>query len=376
MLVVLDDLHNADAPTVAALARLVRELKWAPLLVVGLYRSAEMRPSPRLGDLITRLESEGVHLALPPLSEEETAVLIEAIAARRLEPQLVTGIYRATSGNPLLTHAFVGLLNRESTQQPFDSDAASTRDRAGQALITIEERPVLPSVGYLLDAPNTIGTNALDRSEIDSRTAYIARFCRKGDYWTLSYGDEHSLVPDRKGLRYIAYLLCYPQREIHVLDLVSFTETRKACQPLLDREDPPTNHDPSVDGRRARGVGDAGELLDQQAKYAYKQRLTELAQELRQVKKHGDEQRAVELEDEIEAIERELRSAFDRNGRARVPASVAERARVNVTRTVSLAIDQIASLNPKLGIHLKGSIRTGYFCSYRPDPDLSISWQL
>ena len=330
LLVVLDDLHNADAPTVTALARLMRELKCAPLLIVGLYRSAEMRPSPRLGGLITRLESEGVHLALPPLSEEETAVLTEAIAARRLEPQVVTGIYRATGGNPLLTHAVVGLLNRESAQQPLELHAASARDRAGRALMAIEARPLLPSVGYLLDVHNTIGTDELDRSAIGSKRGPLAKFCRKGDYWMLSYGDEYSLVRDRKGLRYVAYLLRYPQKEIHVLDLVSFIATRKACLPLLEREDLPANYDPSVDGARARGLGDAGELLDQQAKCAYKQRLMELAEELRQVKKDGDEQRAVKLEDEIAAIERELRRAFGPDGRARVAAAVAEKARVNV----------------------------------------------
>ncbi|MGO9266983.1 MAG: hypothetical protein ACLQBA_19260 [Candidatus Binataceae bacterium] len=215
-----------------------------------------------------------------------------------------------------------------------------------------------------------------DGSVIDSRRAPIAQFCRKGDYWMLSYGDEYALVHDRKGLRYVAYLLCYPQKEIHVLDLVSFIPTRRACQPLLEREDLPDNYGAFVDGARARGLGDAGELLDRQARCAYKQRLTELAEELRQVKKDGDEQRAVKLEDEIAAIEQELRRAFGPGGRARVAAAVAERARVNVTRTVRLAIDQIASASPKLARYLNGSIRTGYFCSYRPDPDCSISWQL
>jgi uncharacterized membrane protein len=216
----------------------------------------------------------------------------------------------------------------------------------------------------------------LDRRAIGSERPPIGRFCRKGDYWMVSYGDEDALVHDRKGLRYVAYLLCYPQKEIHVLDLVRFIPNRRACQPLLEREDLPDNYGLSVDRARARGLGDAGELLDRQARCAYKQRLTELAEELRQVKKDGDEQRAVKLEDEIGAIERELRRAFGPGGRARVAAAVAEKARVNVTRTVRLAIDQVATSSPKLARYLNGSIRTGYFCSYRPDPDCSISWQL
>jgi hypothetical protein len=216
----------------------------------------------------------------------------------------------------------------------------------------------------------------LDRRAIGSERSLIGRFCCKGDYWMLSYGDEYSVVHDRKGLRYVGYLLCYPQKEIHVLDLVSFIPIRKACQPLLEREALPDNYGPPVDGARARGLGDAGELLDRQARCAYRQRLMELAEALRQVKKDGDEQRAVRLEDEFAAIERELRRAFGRDGRARVAAAIAERARVNVTRTVRLAIAQIGGASPKLAQYLNGSIRTGYFCSYRPDPDCSISWQL
>lgn len=101
-----------------------------------------------------------------------------------------------------------------------------------------------------------------------------------------------------------------------------------------------------------------------------------MADELKQAEADGDEPRAVALEHEKGALERELRRAFDRNGRARVAASAAEKARVNVTRTLRLAIEQIDSLNPRLGRYLKDSIRTGYFCSYRPDPDRSINWQL
>jgi hypothetical protein len=65
----------------------------------------------------------------------------------------------------------------------------------------------------------------LDRRAIGSERSLIGRFCCKGDYWVLSYGDEDSLVHDRQGLRHVAYLLCYPQKEIHVFDLVSFIPT-------------------------------------------------------------------------------------------------------------------------------------------------------
>lgn len=169
------------------------------------------------------------------------------------------------------------------------------------------------------------------------------------------------------------------------LNTAGFVMTRQRAHPGLGRPPgtAPRIRKPArligeVDGRGAdhEALGDAGELLDNQAKSAYKRRLLELADELKQAEADGDEPRAVALEHEKGALERELRRAFDRNGRARVAASAAEKARVNVTRTLRLAIEQIDSLNPRLGRYLKDSIRTGYFCSYRPDPDRSINWQL
>ena len=56
-------------------------------------------------------------------------------------------------------------------------------------------------------------------------------------------------------------------------------------------------------------------------------------------------------------------------------AARVERARVNVTRAIRAAVQRIAADHPALGLHLKGSIRTGSLCSYSPDPRLPISWR-
>ena len=63
-------------------------------------------------------------------------------------------------------------------------------------------------------------------------------------------------------------------------------------------------------------------------------------------------------------------------GRSRKAASAAERARVNVSRTIGAVVKKIAASSPALGQHLNTTVRTGYFCSYTPDPRVAISWQL
>jgi hypothetical protein len=63
----------------------------------------------------------------------------------------------------------------------------------------------------------------------------------------------------------------------------------------------------------------------------------------------------------------ELSRAYGLGGRARRAGSNVERARVNVQRRLKHAIDRIAGECPAAGRHLNWAIRTGSFCSYRPE---------
>ena len=51
-------------------------------------------------------------------------------------------------------------------------------------------------------------------------------------------------------------------------------------------------------------------------------------------------------------------------------------ARLNVTRAIEAALASITTHHPSLGRHLRSTIRTGRYCSYSPDPRISIDWQL
>jgi hypothetical protein len=53
-------------------------------------------------------------------------------------------------------------------------------------------------------------------------------------------------------------------------------------------------------------------------------------------------------------------------GRPRRATATAERARVNVTRTLRATIDRITMAAPIAGAHLNSSIRTGAACRYQP----------
>ena len=223
--------------------------------------------------------------------------------------------------------------------------------------------------------------NLIHARVVDSRrnadAPLAAVFRRTGEYWTVIYEKEECLVKDAKGLHYIACLLRQAGRDIHALELVAMVESGHgsnrvpALEPYMDQEAYADN------GVRMQffDLGDAGEMLDGPAKAAYKHRLAELREELSEAKERGDEARGAKAEDEIAVLSQELSRAIGLGGRDRRAASTAERARLNVTRSIKIALERIAENSPRLGDHLKRRIRTGAFCAYRPDPDKPINWQ-
>ena len=112
--------------------------------------------------------------------------------------------------------------------------------------------------------------------------------------------------------------------------------------------------------------GDAGELLDRQARDSYQRRLEDLRDTLAEAESLGDGHRAARAREEIELLGDELSRAVGLGGRDRRAGAAAERARVAVQRRVRDAIRRIEEAMPEVGRHLQWAVRTGAFCSYRP----------
>jgi hypothetical protein len=193
--------------------------------------------------------------------------------------------------------------------------------------------------------------------------AGAAVFRREGEYWSILYDKDAFRLKDSKGLRYLARLLAAPDEELHALELVG-ADGAGLRTVAVD------------DNLKVSGFGDAGELLDAQAKAAYRQRLDELRGEIEEAEAWNDPERAAKAREELEFITGELSAAVGLGGRDRRAASSAERARVHVTRAIKSALARIDEHSRSLGDHLKRTVRTGTFCSYSPDPRLPTSWEL
>ncbi|HLS46741.1 MAG TPA: AAA family ATPase [Ornithinicoccus sp.] len=190
-----------------------------------------------------------------------------------------------------------------------------------------------------------------------------AVFTRDGDVWTVVLGREATRISDLKGMHYLQRLLAAAGREFHALDL-STANLRQAHVGTA----------PQVDGLWLDS-GDAGPLLDAQAKHAYRLRLEELRAEEAEAEELGHSERAGRAREEIDALAQELARAVGLGGRDRRAASQSERARVNVSRAIRAAIERIGQHAPSLGHHLDTTVRTGIYCAYVPDPQATPQWR-
>jgi hypothetical protein len=201
------------------------------------------------------------------------------------------------------------------------------------------------------------------------------QFRKDGEYWTLLYGGATVRLKHSRGLTLLAALLREPGREIAATELATRAERNGGGD---DASSHRPQHDPLASGRgndTRRGLGDAGELLDAQARATYKRRLNDLREELAEAEGFNDTGRSERLREEIDFLTAELSRAVGLGGRERRAGSHAERARVNVTRAIALALAKINDSHPVLGDHFARTIRTGTFCSYGPDPRAPIDWQ-
>ena len=173
--------------------------------------------------------------------------------------------------------------------------------------------------------------------------------------WIVTGGDARARLPASKGMRYLVELLRNPGVERHALDLVDIVEG-------------------FGDGVDRRALGDAGDTLDAAARTSYRRRAEQLRAEIDEAIEVGAEDRALQLQAELDDLVSELSRAFGLGGRARRQGSVAERARLNVTRALRTAVKAIGAVDAEGGAALDRSLRTGLYCAYDPAPGVDVHW--
>lgn len=147
ILIVLEDLHWADQPSIELLRYIARLAISAPVLIVATYRDVDLTPAYPLYHLLPHLvrELRPVRLALPPLGPDGAREIVEArypsMPSGEID-RLTNYLDSHTEGNPLFIIEFLGLLE----------DTGSVRMiEAGWSLGELPEFAVPPLIRQIIE---------------------------------------------------------------------------------------------------------------------------------------------------------------------------------------------------------------------------------
>ncbi len=120
LVLMLDDLHWADKPSLLLLEFLARELAGARLLVIGTYRDMELNRQHPLAETLGGLNRERLfqRVLLRGLAQQDVGRFIEIAAGITPPGGLVEAVHAHTEGNPLFVTEVVRLLVQEGELTP------------------------------------------------------------------------------------------------------------------------------------------------------------------------------------------------------------------------------------------------------------------
>jgi eukaryotic-like serine/threonine-protein kinase len=124
LVLVLDDLHWADVPSLALLRFMSRELDGTGPLVVGSYRHTEVdQGHPLLGAVADLTRGQHRWLLLGGLGQQEVAGFMALVAGAEPSAELAEEVYRQTDGNPFFVTEVVRLLASQGRLDPAARDS-------------------------------------------------------------------------------------------------------------------------------------------------------------------------------------------------------------------------------------------------------------
>jgi tetratricopeptide (TPR) repeat protein len=182
LVLVLDDLHWADTPSLLLLRFVARETRAARILIVGTARDAELPADHPAARTLAQVAREGQQLELRGLSAPDLARFIELLQGAQPAAQLVEAVHRRTDGNPFFAGEVVRLLTSEGESGATDGGPAiplSVRQtihhrlqRLSPAGVRILE--IAAIIGAEFDLAVIEGVAALEEEPIADRARLLA----------------------------------------------------------------------------------------------------------------------------------------------------------------------------------------------------------
>lgn len=193
LVLVLDDLHAADAASLLLLSFVARDLHGARLLLIGTCREGDREQDAEHARLLTAIGRAGVRLPLAGWDAEETTRFVRAAAGAEPPPGLAAYLHGLTDGNPFFVDEIVRLLLAEGGGRLPQTLAVRL---PGSIRATIHERlrPLPPACVRALEAAAVIGREfdlATLRAALGDDDAALLE--------TLAAAESASVVARRRG---------------------------------------------------------------------------------------------------------------------------------------------------------------------------------
>jgi eukaryotic-like serine/threonine-protein kinase len=170
LLIVLDDLHAADATSLLMLVAFSRQVRGMRAAAIGTYRALEVQRMPEHAALIAQAEREGVAFPLFGLDEGTVEKFIEGAWGVSPNGALVHRLHGMTEGNPF----FLKEVLRQMAAEGLASDSSSvptrlTIPRGVIEFIRNQVQPLAEDARNVLDIASVIGRDFdLNRLEASS----------------------------------------------------------------------------------------------------------------------------------------------------------------------------------------------------------------
>jgi DNA-binding winged helix-turn-helix (wHTH) protein/tetratricopeptide (TPR) repeat protein len=148
LVLLLDDLHWADKPSLLLLQFLAREIRRAAILILGTYRDVALGRHHPLAETLGELAREPAcqRVALRGLAEADVLRFIELTAERAPAPGVAAAVHAMTEGNPFFIGEIVRLLVAEGRlERPPDGTTLAValpqgvREAIGRRLSALSE---------------------------------------------------------------------------------------------------------------------------------------------------------------------------------------------------------------------------------------------
>jgi len=288
--------------------------------------------------------------------------------------------------------AFIALIGKpKSEREKVDSCLLYSLYKNEVDFFLTEDMDIMEKAGRLQISPKVMNLRAassffkriLKERKSKGGDAPVFCFYKKGSKWYIGEKGKESTFDDLQGFKFIHFLL---SREYQDLEPRTVYHGEKSmANEFTDRDILEGSEDlEDLHGDSALYIKN----LDAKGRNEIEKRLRELRAVLDLVQEEHDlgdylspvdsmvalEEKKEKIEGEIKKLERVLQQRSERD-----PKSEAERARVNVTRAIKLALKKITedpSISSTSSYLNKSTIKTGDSCSYRPALNNKPTWIL